>query len=129
MKKIFLPLVGFLLFGFQLNAQSTQQSLRGQYIHESAEIMCNCINNSFSSLEEMADETSEKWIEFQTCIGASEEGLKEKYAEIENDPTFNDEIYGNLLIEELSQMEGCELAHTLILMSAASTSEESGEHK
>jgi hypothetical protein len=131
MKKIFLPAFVILLFGFELNAQTTSQSLTQEFAQESATIICNCINNTFSSFEEMADETGEKWAEVETCMGASEEALDLKYSDLENDPNFSDEIFNQLMLETLGQMEGCDLAYTVMQlgMSESTNTEDSGEHK
>jgi hypothetical protein len=131
MKKIFLPSVLFLIFNFELNAQTTAETLMDNYAQESANIFCNCLNNTFSSFDEMTAEGSDvKWTEIETCMGASDDDLELKYAGIENDPNYSEQMFNQLLVEKLGQMEGCELAYTIAQMGLGeSTPEEKGEHK
>ena len=131
MKKIFLSAIVFVLFSFELNAQTPSETLLDNFAQESATIVCNCINNTFSSFEEMADETGEKWAEFETCMTASEEDMNLKYGALENDPNFSDAVFNQLMLEKLGQMPGCELAYAVMQlgMSESTETEETGGNK
>lgn len=125
MNKILLP-IAFCFLSFEMNAQT----LYDEAAQELANIMCNCINNTYSSIDDvMADETGEKWLECETCIEASGSAVESKYASLQSDENYSEQKFFEYMVEKLGKTEGCELAHTLMQMSLSeSTTEESGEH-
>jgi hypothetical protein len=125
MKKIFLP-IAFCFLSFGMNAQT----LYDEAAQELANIMCRCINNTYSSIDDvMADETGEKWLECETCIEASGSEVEEKYASLQADENYSEQNFFVYMIEKLGETEGCELAHTLMQMSLTEpATEETGEH-
>jgi hypothetical protein len=120
-EKIFLP-IPFCFLSFGMNAQT----LYDEAAQELANIMCRCINNTNSSIDDvMADETGEKWLECETCIEASGNAVESKYASLQADKNYSEQNFFVYMIEK----EGCELAHTLMQMSLTEpATKEAGEH-
>jgi hypothetical protein len=132
MKKILLSFVLLLTFSLQFNAQTTAETLMNNYAEDAATVFCGCVNNSFSSFDEMAAEGSEtKWVEVETCMGASEDELELKYVGLEGDTSFSDQKLSQLMLEKLSQMEGCDLAYSVaqMIFSEPAKPEDTEEHK
>jgi len=125
MNKILLP-IAFCFLSWGMKAQS----LYDEAAQDLANIMCKCINNTYSSIDDvMADESGEKWLECEICIEASGTALESKYASLQADENYSEQNFYVYMIEKLGKTEGCELAHTLMQMSLTeSATGESEEH-
>jgi hypothetical protein len=113
MKKVFLSILVFTAISSGVNAQSVFDKAA----EDVANAICNCVNKTYKSVEEIAaDETGEKGILFQECMESNTEKMKKKYENLELEPGFSDEMMFDLMLEKLAVKEKCALASMLMEM-------------
>jgi hypothetical protein len=113
MKKVFLSIFVFTALSSGLSAQSVFDKAA----EDAANVICNCVNKTYKSMEEIAaDETGEKGILFQECMESNTEKMKKRYENLESEPGFSDEMMFDLMLEKLAGKEKCALANMLMEM-------------
>jgi hypothetical protein len=126
MKKLVLSMLAFSVIGISANAQSKFDKAA----EEAANVICNCVNKTYKSIEDVADDVDgSKNQKFTECMESNNERMK-KYDYIENEPGFSDEMMFKLMLEKLASKEKCELASALMqLGKSAEEEEEDSEEK
>ncbi len=127
MKKVFLSIFVFTALSSGLSAQSVFDNAA----EDAANVICNCVNKTYKSVEEIAaDETGEKGILFQECMESNTEKMKKRYENLESEPGFSDEMMFDLMLEKLAGKEKCALANMLMEMGRnANNTEETVEEE
>ncbi len=127
MKKVFLSIFVFTALSSGLSAQSVFDKAA----EDAANVICNCVNKTYKSMEEIAaDETGEKGIMFQECMESNTEKMKKRYENLELEPGFSDEMMFDLMLEKLAVKEKCALANMLMEMGRnANNTEETVEEE
>jgi hypothetical protein len=113
MKKVFLSLFVFGAITTSVNAQTVFDKAA----EDAANIICNCVNKTYKSFEDIADdEDGSKNMQFTECMESNTEKMKKKYENLETEPGFSDEMMFDLMLEKLATKEKCALASMLMEM-------------
>jgi hypothetical protein len=128
MKKLILSLLAFSAVGIGANAQSKFDKAA----EDAASVICNCVNKTYKSIEDVADdEDGSKNQKFTECMESNTDRMKKKYEYLEAEPGFSDEMMFELMLEKLATKEKCELANALMQLgkSVEEEEEEDSEEK
>jgi hypothetical protein len=112
MKKILLPLIMIIAFGYSAQAQSKMDDAAVF----TANHICNCINIVYKDLESMLAASDDQMKGFDDCMNSINAQMEEKFAGLELEPGFTEEGMFMLMVKKLETIEGCTLAHDIMQM-------------